>query len=150
MNDEKNFNNLAENRFISYCRSTGFSYRKLGYNAVSNTEPFTEIVIPMYSKIPAIAKLTADYFVYKSKAEADKQEQFFVSLKQSNKIKLRDIKKYIVINELYTNYWTRFTICFPFKDKIKFLSVDQLLRLLSKSKLKTFQTDGIEYFEINV
>lgn len=150
MSDVKNSISFAESRFIDYCNSIGYLYRRLGYNSIDHNKLPAETNIPLYSKIPTIAKLTADYFVYKAETETNKQEQFFVSLKQSNKIKLRDLKKYIVINELYTNYWTKFTICFPFKDKIRFISVDQLLRMLPDSKLKTFQNDGVEYFEINV
>jgi hypothetical protein len=150
MSDAKNIFNFAENRFIDYCNSVGYLYRRLGYNSIDSLKSTIETNIPLYSKIPTIAKLTADFFVYKAATEANKQEQFFVSLKQSNKIKLRDLKKYIVINELYTNRWTKFTICFPLKDKIRFLSVEQLLRMLPDSKLKTFQNDGVEYFEINV
>lgn len=150
MTDVKNNFNYAESRFIDYCNSSGYLFRRLGYNSIDPNKSVIETNIPLYSKIPTIAKLTADFFVYKVATETNKQEQFFVSLKQSNKIKLRDLKKFIVINELYTNYWTRFTICFPFKDKIRFMSVEQLLRMLPNSKLKTFQNDGVEYFEINV
>ena len=151
MTDVKNSINFAESRFIDYCNSVGYLYRRLGYNSLDPNKSVAETHIPLYSKIPTIAKFTQpDYFVYKPETKADKQEQYFVSLKQSNKIKLRDLKKYIVINELCTNYWTRYTICFPLKDKMKFLSVEQLLRMLPDSKLKTFQNDGVEYFEINV
>ena len=150
MIDDKNNTNFAKSRFIDYCNSIGYLYRSIGYNSLDPTKSVAEVNIPMYSKLPKIAAHIPDYFVYKSEKQTYKQEQFFVSLKQSNKIKLRDLKKFIVINELYTNYHTKYTICFPFKDKIRFMSVEQLIRQLPKSKLKTFQEDGVEYFEINV
>jgi hypothetical protein len=41
--------------------------------------------------------------------------------------------------------FTQYTICFAFKDGLKFKSVDQILRLLPQAKIQTWN-DGIEYY----
>jgi hypothetical protein len=157
-NRTKNYLNISEDRFVQYCVSRGFLCRKLGLNAVDDSKSFAESIIPMFAKLPTLIKAFPDYFVYAPK-EAHKQEQFFVELKNATngengktlaKIKVRDIKRYTYFEQGYTNQWTRFTICFPLKDKIIFKSVDQILKLLPKSQLKSFPNDGIEYFEVQL
>jgi hypothetical protein len=111
----------------------------------------------LFAKLPTLIKAFPDYFVYAPK-EAHKQEQFFVELKNATweggktltKIKVRDVKRYIYFEQSFTNYHTKFTICFPLADKIIFKSVDQILKLLPKSQLKSFPNDGIEYFEVQL
>ena len=156
-NRTKNYLNISEDRFVQYCNSRGYLYRKLGLNAVSDSQSFAESVIPLFAKLPTLIKAFPDYFVYAPK-EAHKQEQFFVELKNATwehgktltKIKVRDVKRYIYFEQSFTNYHTKFTICFPLADKIIFKSVDQILKLLPKSQLKSFPNDGIEYFEIQL
>ena len=111
----------------------------------------------MFAKLPTLIKAFPDYFVYAPK-EAHKQEQFFVELKNATweggktltKIKVRDVKRYIYFEQAFTNYHTKFTICFPLADKIIFKSVDQILKLLPKLQLKSFPNDNIEYFEVQL
>jgi hypothetical protein len=156
-NRSKNYLNLVEDRFIQYCISRGYLYRKLGLNAVSDSQSFAESIIPLFAKLPTLIKSFPDYFIYAPK-EAHKQEQFFIELKNATyenaktlaKIKVRDIKRYIYFEQSFTNYYTKYTICFPLADKIIFKSVDQILKLLPKSELKKFPNDGIEYFEIQL
>jgi len=156
-NRTKNYLNISEDRFVQYCINRGYLYRKLGLNAVSDSQSFAESVIPLFAKLPTLIKAFPDYFVYAPK-EAHKQEQFFVELKNATweggktltKIKVRDIKRYIYFEQSFTNYHTKFTICFPLADKIIFKSVDQILKLLPKSQLKSFPNDNIEYFEVQL
>lgn len=156
-NRTKNYLNVSENRFESYCLSRGYLFRKLGLNAVTDSQSFAESVIPLFAKLPTLIKAFPDYFVYAPK-KAHKQEQFFIELKNATyeqgktlaKIKVRDVKRYIYFEQTFTNYHTKFTICFPLADKIIFKSVDQLLKLLPKSQLKSFPNDGIEYFEVQL
>lgn len=156
-NRTKNYLNISEDRFVQYCINRGYLYRKLGLNAVSDSQSFAESVIPLFAKLPTLIKSFPDYFVYAPK-EAHKQEQFFVELKNATwesgktltKIKVRDVKRYIYFEQAFTNYHTKFTICFPLADKIIFKSVDQILKLLPKSQLKSFPNDGIEYFEVQL
>jgi hypothetical protein len=156
-NRTKNYLNFSEDRFIQYCISRGYLYRRLGLNAVSDSQSFAESIISLFTKLPTLIKSFPDYFVYAPK-EAHKQEQFFVELKNATyengrtlaKIKVRDIKRYIYFEQSFTNYYTKYTICFPLADKIIFKSVDQILKLLPKSELKKFPNDGIEYFEIQL
>jgi hypothetical protein len=157
-NRTKNYLNISEDRFVSYTISRGFLCRKLGLNCVDDSKSFSESIIPMFAKLPTLIKAFPDYFVYAPK-EAHKQEQFFVELKNATngengktlaKIKVRDIKRYIYFEQSFTNYHTKFTICFPLADKIIFKSVDQILKLLPKSQLKSFPNDGIEYFEVQL
>jgi hypothetical protein len=153
----KNYLNISEDRFVQYCISRGFLCRKLGLNAVDDSKSFSESIIPMFAKLPTLIKAFPDYFVYAPK-EAHKQEQFFVELKNATwedgktlaKIKVRDIKRYIYFEQSFTNYHTKFTICFPLADKIIFKSVDQILKLLPKAQLKSFPNDNIEYFEVQL
>ena len=156
-NRTKNYLNISEDRFVQYCTSRGYLYRKLGLNAVSDSQSFAESIIPMFAKLPTLIKAFPDYFVYAPK-EAHKQEQFFVELKNATweggktlaKIKVRDLKRYTYFEQSFTNYHTKFTICFPLADKVLFKSVDQILKLLPKSQLKSFPNDGIEYFEVQL
>jgi hypothetical protein len=156
-NRTKNYLNFSEDRFVQYCISRGYLYRRLGLNAVSDSQSFAESIISLFTKLPTLIKSFPDYFVYAPK-EAHKQEQFFVELKNATydngktlaKIKVRDIKRYIYFEQSFTNYYTKYTICFPLADKIIFKSVDQILKLLPKSELKKFPNDGIEYFEIQL
>jgi len=156
-NRTTNYLNISEDRFVNYCLNRGYLYRKLGLNAVSDSQSFAESVIPLFAKLPTLIKAFPDYFVYAPK-EAHKQEQFFVELKNATwehgktltKIKVRDVKRYIYFEQSFTNYHTKFTICFPLADKIIFKSVDQILKLLPKSQLKSFPNDGIEYFEVQL
>ena len=159
----QNYKNYNEDRFESYCLSRSYCYTKLSLNSVNATQSFADSIIPLFSKLPTLIKAFPDYFVYspkkKFKNESDEKTQFFVELKNATngengktlaKIKVRDIKRYIYFEQSFTNYHTRFTICFPLADKIIFKSVDQILKLLPKSELKKFPNDGIEYFEIQL
>ena len=156
-NRTKNYLNISEDRFVQYCTSRGYLYRKLGLNAVSDSQSFAESIIPLFAKLSPLIKAFPDFFVYSPK-EAHKQEQFFVELKNATweqgktlaKIKVRDLKRYIYFEQSFTNYHTKYTICFPLADKIIFKSVDQILKLLPKSQLKCFPNDSIEYFEVQL
>ena len=161
-NRTKNYLNISEDRFVSYTTGRCFLCRKLGLNAVTDSQSFSESIIPMFAKLPTLIQAFPDYFVYspkkKFKNESDEKTQFFVELKNATweggktlaKIKVRDLKRYIYFEQSFTNYHTRFTLCFPLADKIIFKSVDQILKLLPKSELKKFPNDGIEYFEVQL
>jgi hypothetical protein len=132
---------FAEQRFEEYCKSKSFHYKKLLFNDDSD---FVNSPIPYYHKLGLLSAMP-DYFVY-SKKEATKQQQFFVEVKASNKIKLKDLKKYITFAQMFCDSrYTQYTICFAFKDGLKFKSVDQILRLLPQAKIQTWN-DGIEYY----
>jgi hypothetical protein len=159
----QNYKNYNEDRFESYCLSRSYCYTKLSLNSVNATQSFADSVIPLFQKLPLFYKLQPDYFIYKSKEEHEKSDnkekcQWFVELKSASfqegktlaKIKVRDIKRYTYFEQSFTNYHTKFTICFPLADKIIFKSVDQILKLLPKSQLKSFPNDGIEYFEVQL
>jgi len=156
-NRTKNYLNISEDRFVQYCIDRGYCYRKLGLNAVSDSQSFAESIIPLFAKLSPLIKAFPDFFVYSPK-EAHKQEQFFVELKNATweqgktlaKIKVRDLKRYIYFEQSFSNYYTKYTICFPLADKIIFKSVDQILKLLPDSELKKFPNDGIEYFEVRL
>ena len=132
---------FAEQRFEKYCQAKSFHYKKLLFNDDSD---FANSPIPYYHKLGLLSAMP-DYFVY-SKKEAPKQQQFFVEVKASNKIKLKDLKKYITFAQMFCdNKFTQYTICFAFKDGLKFKSIDQILRLLPQAKIQTWN-DGIEYY----
>jgi hypothetical protein len=132
---------FAEQRFEEYCKSKSFHYKKLLFNDDSD---FVNSPIPYYHKLGLLSAMP-DYFVY-SKKEATKQQQFFVEIKASNKIKLKDLKKYITFAQMFCdNRFTQYTICFAFKDGLKFKSIDQILKLLPQAKIQTWN-DGIEYY----
>ena len=132
---------FAEQRFEEYCKSKSFHYKKLLFNDDSD---FANSPIPFFNKLGLLSAMP-DYFVY-SKKEATKQQQFFVEVKASNKIKLKDLKKYITFSQMFCdNRFTQYTICFAFKDGLKFKSINQILRLLPQAKIQTWN-DGIEYY----
>jgi len=66
-NRTKNYLNISEDRFVQYCTSRGYLYRKLGLNAVSDSQSFAESVIPLFAKLPTLIKSFPDYFVYAPK-----------------------------------------------------------------------------------
>lgn len=153
-----NYKNDVEMRFRAYVASVNYLCRALHLNAVSDNESYAESIIKNFSKLPTILKSFPDFFVY-APEKSEKEDQFFVELKNAtwehgkiiSKIKLRDIKRYCLFEQTFTNKWTRFTICYPLKDgKMIFKSIDQILRLISKSELKKFPNDGIEYFEVQL
>jgi len=132
---------FAEQRFEEYCKTKSFHFKKLLFN---DDADFSNSPIPFFNKLGLLSAMP-DYFVY-SQANSEKKQQFFVEVKASNKIKLKDLKKYITFSQMYCdNRFTQYTICFAFKDGLKFKSVDQILRLLPQSKLQTWN-DGIEYY----
>ena len=136
---------FAEQRFEEYCKSKSFHYKKLLFN---DDFDFVNSPIPYYHKLGLLSAMP-DYFVY-SKKEATKQQQFFVEVKASNKIKLKDLKKYITFAQMFCdNRFTQYTICFAFKDGLKFKSIDQILKLLPQAKIQTWN-DGIEYYLLPV
>ena len=140
-----NYIDYAEERFEKYCETKSFHYKKLLFNDDSD---FANSPIPYYHKLGLLSAMP-DYFVY-SKKEATKQQQFFVEVKASNKIKLKDLKKYITFAQMFCdNRFTQYTICFAFKDGLKFKSIDQILRLLPQAKIQTWN-DGIEYYLLPV
>jgi hypothetical protein len=136
-----NYIDFAEQRFEEYCKSKSFHYKKLLFNDDSN---FVNSPIPFFNKLGLLSAMP-DYFVY-SQATAEKKQQFFVEIKASNKLKLKDLKKYITFSQMFCDHrFTQYTICFAFKDGLKFKSVDQILRLLPQAKIQTWN-DGIEYY----
>jgi hypothetical protein len=136
-----NYIDYAEQRFEEYCKAKSFHYKKLLFN---DDADFANSPIPYYHKLGLLSAMP-DYFVY-SKKEAPKQQQFFVEVKASNKIKLKDLKKYITFAQMFCdNKFTQYTIAFCFKDGLKFKSVDQILKLLPQSKIQSWN-DGIEYY----
>ena len=53
-NRTKNYLNISEDRFVRYCTSRGFLFRKLGLNAVTDSQSFAESVIPLFAKLPTL------------------------------------------------------------------------------------------------
>jgi hypothetical protein len=136
-----NYIDFAEQRFEEYCKTKSFHYKKLLFNDDSD---FANSPIPFFNKLGLLSAMP-DYFVY-SESTAEKKQQFFVEIKASNKLKLKDLKKYITFSQMFCDHrFTQYTICFAFKDGLKFKSVDQILRLLPQAKIQTWN-DGIEYY----
>jgi len=147
----ENYIDFAEQRFEEYCKSKSFHFKKLLFNDDSD---FGSSPIPYYHKLGILSALP-DYFVYSKETNSGetnkRKSQFFVEVKASNKLKLKDLKKYITFSQMFCdNRFTQYTICFAFKDGLKFKSIDQILKLLPKSQLKSFPNDGIEYFELQL
>ena len=137
----ENYIDYAEQRFEEYCKTKSFHYKKLLFN---DDADFNNSPIPYFHKLGILSALP-DYFVY-SKETEQRKSQFFVEVKASNKLKLKDLKKYITFSQMFCDSrYTQYTICFAFKDGLKFKSVDQILKLLPQSKIQTWN-DGIEYY----
>jgi len=138
----ENYIDFAEQRFEEYCKSKSFHFKKLLFNDNSD---FANSPIPYFHKLGILSAMP-DYFVYSKENSDQRKSQFFVEVKASNKLKLKDLKKYITFAQMFCdNRFTQYTICFAFKDGLKFKSVDQILKLLPQSKIQTWN-DGIEYY----
>jgi hypothetical protein len=138
----ENYIDYAEQRFEEYCKTKSFHYKKLLFN---DDADFGNSPIPYFHKLGILSALP-DYFVYSKENSQQRKSQFFVEVKASNKLKLKDLKKYITFAQMFCDSrYTQYTICFAFKDGLKFKSVDQILKLLPQSKIQTWN-DGIEYY----
>jgi len=127
---------FAEKRFEDYCTSKGFSFKKLLLNADEN---LFESPIPHWSKL-GLMVAQPDYFCYGN------DKQFYAEIKASNKIKIRDLKKYcawetVMCDAKYTPYY----ICFCLNDKMIIKTLNQVMELLPKSKLDSYH-EGNKYY----
>ena len=134
----KNYINFAEKRFEDYCTEKGYAFKKLLLNA---DESLFESPIPYWSKL-GIMVAQADYFCY------NQNRQFYAEIKASNKIKIRDLKKYcawemMMCDPKYTQYY----VCFCFNDKLIIKTISQIMELLPKSEIKSYH-EGNKYFVI--
>lgn len=135
----KNYINYAEQRFEKYCREKGYNYKKLLLNSDEN---LFESPIPHWGKL-GIMVAQPDYFCY------NQNRQFYAEIKASNKIKLKDIKKYsawetVMCDPKYTQYY----ICFCFADKMIIKTLSQIMELLPKAKIDQYH-EGNKYFILN-
>ena len=81
-----------------------------------------------------------DYFCY------NKDKQFYAEIKASNKIKVRDLKKYCAWENVMCDYkYTQYYICFCFNDKMIIKTIDQILELIPQSKMSSYH-EGNKYF----
>jgi len=127
---------FAERRFEEYCKAKGYNFKQLYLNADEN---LFENPIPHWGKL-GIMVAQPDYFCY------NQHRQFYAEIKASNKIKVRDLKKYcawetIMCDVKYTQYY----VCFCFKDKMVIKNLNQIFELINKSELKQYQ-EGNKYF----
>ena len=135
-----NYIDFAEDIFESYCKSKDIKFRRLHLN---DTPDFKSSPIPQWFKMSPLIKSFPDYFVYNDK------EHFFCEIKSSYKIKLNDLKHYILFESLMCeNYATNYfiVVCIKGKDP-DFITVENLLKKLPESTLKKFH-DGPDYFQI--
>ena len=132
----KNYINYAEKRFEDYCTSKGYAFKKLLLNADEN---LFESPIPHWGKL-GLMVAQPDYFCY------NESKQFYAEIKASNKIKIKDLKKYsawetVMCDPKYTQYY----ICFCFNDKMVIKTISQIMELLPKSQLKEYH-EGNKYY----
>ena len=132
----KNYINYAEKRFEDYCRDKGYAFKKLLLNADEN---LFESPIPHWTRL-GLMVAQPDYFCY------NKSRQFYAEVKASNKVKIRDIKKYcawetVMCDPKYTQYY----ICFCFNDKMVIKTISQVMELLPKAQLKEYH-EGNKYY----
>jgi hypothetical protein len=132
----KNYVNFAEERFEKYCEKKGFNYKKLLLNADEN---LFESPIPHWTKL-GIMVAQPDYFCYNS------SKQFYAEIKASNKLKIRDLKKYcawetVMCDPKYTQYY----ICFCFNDKMVIKTINQVMELINQAKLESYH-EGNKYW----
>ena len=132
----KNYINYAEKRFEDYCRDKGYAFKKLLLNADEN---LFESPIPHWTRL-GLMVAQPDYFCY------NKSKQFYSEIKASNKLKIRDIKKYcawetVMCDPKYTQYY----ICFCFNDKMVIKTINQIMELLPKSQIRQYH-EGNKYY----
>ena len=136
----KNYINFAEKRFEEYCREKKYAYKKLLLNADEN---LFESPIPHWTRLGLMVAFP-DYFCY------NKDRQFYAEVKASNKIKIRDIKKYcawetVMCDPKYTQYY----ICFCFNDKMVIKTISQIMEMLPKAQLKEYH-EGNKYYVLPI
>ena len=136
----KNYINYAEKRFEEYCKEKGFTFRKLLLNADEN---LFENPIPHFSKLGIMCALP-DYFC------SNQNRQFYAEIKASNKIKIKDIKKYCAWESLMCDpKYTQYYICFCFNDKMVIKTISQIMEILPKAQLKEYH-EGNKYYVLPI
>lgn len=136
----KNYINFAEKRFEDYCREKGYSFRKLLLNADEN---LFENPIPNFSKLGIMCAFP-DYFC------SNQTRQFYAEVKASNKIKIKDLKKYCAWENLMCDpKYTQYYICFCFNDKMIIKTINQIMELLPKAQLKEYH-EGNKYYVLPI
>jgi len=135
-----NYIDFAEEIFEDYCKLKGMKYRRLHLN---DTPDFKSSPIPQWFNMNPLIKSFPDYFVY------DDKQHLFCEIKSSYKIKLKDLKHYILFDSLMCeDYATNYCIVVCIRgEEPKFLTVDMILKALPQSKLDKFH-DGPEYFNL--
>lgn len=130
---------FAEQRFEQYCKEKNYHFKELKLNS---KEIFNS-PIPHWTKL-GLLTAQPDYFVYND------EKQLFVELKASNKIKLKDLKKYCAWETVFCDIkYTPYYLVFCLNDKIVFKTINQILELLHKSSLQSYH-EGNKYWVIPI
>ena len=138
-----NYIDFAEDIFENYCNERGLKKRRLHFN---DTPDFAASPIPLWANMHPLLKKFPDYFVYNTK------EHFFCEVKANYKIKLEDLKHYILFDTLFCeNNSSQYYIVFCIRgyDKPKFYTVNQILKMLPYAELDKYH-DGPEYYKLKV
>jgi hypothetical protein len=127
---------FAEKRFEDYARKKGYAFKKLLLNSDEN---LFESPIPHWGKLGLMVS-QPDYFCYNT------SKQFYAEIKASNKIKVKDLKKYcaweaVMCDPKYTQYY----ICFCFADKMVIKTISQVMELLPQAELRQYH-EGNKYY----
>jgi hypothetical protein len=132
----KNYISFAEDRFEEYCKTKGYSFKKLILNADDN---LFDSPIPHWGKL-GIMRNQPDYFCY------NKEKQFYIELKASAKLKILDLKRYIAWENIMCDpKYTQYFICFSFADKMIIKTLSQILELIPQSKMSSYH-EGNKYY----
>jgi len=129
--------NVAEDRFEAYCTKKGIEFHRFGFDEKGGNVGNFFLIDPVLRNLP-------DYVV------SAKNKIFFVQVKGTNKIKIKEIEYYKSFWELFGNDDCEFVFYFMFSDSIRVLTLDQLTSLSVTLPIKKFETDKKEYIELSI
>lgn len=129
--------NVAEDRFEKYCNDRHIEWHRFGFDEKSGNIGNFFLIDPVLRNLP-------DYVV------SAKNKIFFVQVKGTNKIKIKEIEYYKRFWELFGNKDCEFVFYFMFSDSVRVLSLEQLCSLQVSLPIKRFETDKKEYIELHI
>ena len=133
---QENYINMAETRLEYYCKENGYKFKKLIFN---QDEDWIKHPIGCWNSL-GLLKSFPDYFVYKNDDGA------FIELKNSPKLKAKDLKSYIAFdNQFCNNKDVKYLICFAFSTGLKFKTIDEILDLMTTAEIDQYHEGNKVY-----
>lgn len=137
---QENYINMAENRFEYWCKEKGFKFKKLMLN---QDDDWVKHPIGAWHSLGLI-KSFPDYFMYKDSVCA------YIELKNSPKIKQKDLKQYIAFENQFCNGRdVKYFICIPTSVKVNFFTLNEILDLLTTADIDQYH-EGNKVYRLKI